>query len=182
MTPISPCGPSRNGSTPMSPRAKWIRDSRRPLRWAVCQPDAERFTDLFRPGRDTTGRGQSDHLDWRPIDRLAQPSVGKVEVQHPEQNVDQGATNVGRRATAPDGRKGYETDEIVDTPLRCLTSSSASRSSAVIGPRRLAANYSINEVVRAEQSHLDGEPIEAPAVRVDAHGNALERPAVSRGH
>jgi hypothetical protein len=86
------------------------------LRWAVCQPDAERFTDLFRPGRDTTGRGQSDHLDWRPIDRLAQPSVGEVEVQHPEQNVEQGATNVGRRATAPDGRKGYETDEIVDTP------------------------------------------------------------------
>ena len=111
-----PVWPQSNRQHADVPPAKWIRDSRRPLRWAVCQPDAERFTDLFRPGRDTTGRGQSDHLDWRPIDRLAQPSVGEVEVQHPEQNVEQGATNVGRRATAPDGRKGYETDEIVDTP------------------------------------------------------------------
>jgi hypothetical protein len=80
----------------------------------MVQPRAERITDVFRPGRHVTGSRHPQRLDGRPVSRVPQARVGEIEVEDTEQNVEQGADDVGRLAATPEPRQGEKTDEIVD--------------------------------------------------------------------
>src|SRR6267154_3128123 len=63
---------------------------------------------------------QSDHLDWRTVDRMVQTAAREIEAQDGEERVEQRAEHLARLAATPNGGKGQNADQIVDTALKAL--------------------------------------------------------------
>src|SRR5258708_12432197 len=63
---------------------------------------------------------QPDHLDWRTVDRFVQTGVREIEAQDGEERVEQRAEHLAGLAAAPNGGKGQNADQIVDTALKPL--------------------------------------------------------------
>src|SRR6267154_4955761 len=63
---------------------------------------------------------QSDHLDWRTVDRMVQTAAREIEAQDGEERVEQRAEHLARLAATPNGGKGQNADQIVDAALKAL--------------------------------------------------------------
>ena len=55
---------------------------------------AERSTDFLRLSRGMLTLGQSDHLDWRTVDRVVQTGAREIEAQDGEERVEQRAEHL----------------------------------------------------------------------------------------
>src|SRR5262249_52289429 len=97
-----------------------IRHHDRRGEWVVCQPAVEHSTDLLQRHRRILALRRPEHLDWRAINRIAHPDVGKVQAQHTEQYVEQRTDNLGRLVATPNGGQGEDTDQIIEAGLQAL--------------------------------------------------------------
>src|SRR5215471_13101843 len=88
--------------------------------WFGGHPAPERVTDGTGLGRRTTLLGYTDQLDGRAIPRIAQPNIGKVQMQQTYQDVQQRVRNLGGRMATPDGRKRQHTEQASDAALKAL--------------------------------------------------------------
>src|SRR5262249_58046951 len=78
----------------------------------------EHSTNLLRRRRQMAVLRRPEHLDWRAINRLVHPDIGKVQAQHTEQYVEQRPDNLGRLVATPNGRQGEDTDQIIEAALQ----------------------------------------------------------------
>src|SRR5258708_16351356 len=63
---------------------------------------------------------QPDNFDWATVDRFVQTGVREIEAQDGEERVEQRAEHFAGLAAAPNGGKGQNADQIVDTALKPL--------------------------------------------------------------
>jgi hypothetical protein len=63
---------------------------------------------------------EPNHFDGRLIARVPQPYIDEIKLEHTLKRVEQGMNNLGWVTAAPHGRKGEQTDQIINATLKSL--------------------------------------------------------------
>src|SRR6202022_2661160 len=88
--------------------------------WKIAEPRVERTADHLRLGGQVSVSSESNHLEGRTASRILQPGIGEIQAQHLQQHVEQSTDNLGRLSATPDGGKGLNADQVVDTGFEAL--------------------------------------------------------------
>jgi hypothetical protein len=63
---------------------------------------------------------EPNHLDWHLIARFPQLYIDEIQLEHPQQRVEQGMSNLRWLTTAPHGWKSEHADQIIEAALKAL--------------------------------------------------------------